>query len=421
MFADHKTFVFRCATAFFAICAAAVTLPVGGSAVAGASGAPITIGFISEFTGGASSQYVGAQYGVEARFDAQNAKGGVNGHHLNVVTVDDQSTPAGNQLAAEDLVQDKGVFAVIDDSTVVYGASVFLHQEGVPVVGYGNDGPEWGEQPYTNMFGLIPPSITPFNGITYGYNTDVVFLKSIGVTKLAIVSVNVPAAITAQISTMKEASQVGIKNCYDNDSLPISDVDFTAVALSLKSSNCNGVILEGVPAQVVSLSEAIQQAGIKMKQFYYTLTAQLLAEPAAHQALIGTYAGLAGLSLVDPNAAQKAMLATIKKYVPQFNETSDAAAFIGYEAADLMIKGLELAGKNPTRQAFITNLRKVGTYTAGGILPPPGVTFQHFGTVGMLPKTDCSQFLIVTAKGLSAYENGKEICGSRVATTSSAT
>ena len=36
-----------------------------------------------------------------------------------------------------------------------------------------------------------------------------------------------------------------------------------------------------------------------------------------------------------------------------------------------MIKGLELAGKNPTRQAFISNLRKVGNYTAGGLLAKP--------------------------------------------------
>lgn len=410
----------RFATGLLAMCGVLLVNPIAAPS-AGASAAPITIGLIAEFSGGAASQYIGAQYGVQARFDVQNAKGGVNGHQLKVVTVDDQSTPAGNQLAAQDLVEDKGVFGVIDDSTVVYGAAAFLHQSGVPVVGDGNDGPEWGQQPYTNMFGLIPPSITPFNGVTYGYNTDVIFLKDIGVTKLAVISVNVPSAISAQISTMKEASAIGIKNCYDNDTLPLSDVNFTAVALSLKSSNCNGVILEGVPAQVVSLSEAIQQAGINMKQFYYTLTSQLLAEPAAHQALIGTYAAELGFNLNAPNAAQKAMLANLKKYIPGFSETNDQAAFITYEAADLMIKGLQLAGKNPTRQAFISNLRKVSNYTAGGILPPPGLTYAHFGTVGMLPKSNCSQFLIVTQKGLTAYKNGKEICGSRVRTTTSST
>ncbi len=407
----------RFATAVLAMCGVLLVIPTG-ALPAGASAAPITIGLITELSGGAASQYIGAQYGVEARFDAQNAKGGVNGHQLKVVTVDDQSTSTGNQLAAQDLVETKGVFGVIDDSTVVYGASVYLHQAGVPVVGDGNDGPEWGQQPYSNMFGLIPPSTTTFNGVTYGYNTDVAFMKGIGVTKLAIISVDVPAAITAQMSTIKEASAIGIKNCYDNDTLPIADVDFTAVALSLKSSDCNGVILEGVPEQVVSLSEAIREAGISLKQFYYTLTSNLLTQPAAHQALIGGYALLTGIDLTDPTPAQKAMVATLKKYIPNFSEINDQAAFLSYEAADLMIKGLELAGKNPTRGAFISNLRKVsGLYTAGGLLPPPGVTFQHFGTSGMLPKTSCDQFQVVTKKGLIPYENGKEICGSRVTVT----
>ena len=36
----------------------------------------------------------------------------------------------------------------------------------------------------------------------------------------------------------------------------------------------------------------------------------------------------------------------------------------GWLAADLMIKGLEGAGQNPTRQSFITNLSKVTSYNA---------------------------------------------------------
>jgi branched-chain amino acid transport system substrate-binding protein len=401
------------------MCAAVTAIPIGAPSAGASTAAPITIGLITELSGGAASQYIGAQDGIEARFDAQNAKGGVNGHQLKLVTVDDQSTPSGNQLAAQDLVEDKGVFGVIDDSTVVYGASAFLNKQGVPVVGEGNDGPEWGQQPNTNMFDLIPPSTTPYNGVTYGYNTDVVFMKDIGVTKLAVISVNVPAAITAFVDTEKEASKLGIANCYDNDTLSLADVAFTPVALQLKASDCNGVILEGVPAQVVALAETLQQASVKIKEFYYTLTSNLLTEPAVHRALTGTYAAQLGFDLNHPNAAQKLMIATIEKYVPQFSETNDQAAFLTYESADLMIKGLELAGKNPTRQAFITNLRKVSSYSAGGILAPPGVTFQHFGTVGALPKTSCAEVLVVTAKGLASYENGRNFCGQRVVVSTS--
>ena len=43
-----------------------------------------------------------------------------------------------------------------------------------------------------------------------------------------------------------------------------------------------------------------------------------------------------------------------------------------------MIKGLELAGRNPTRSSFISNLRKLSKYNAGGLLPN-SVSFTHFG------------------------------------------
>jgi branched-chain amino acid transport system substrate-binding protein len=383
--------------------------------LANASSPPITIGLITSLSGGAANTDTGALYGAEARIDAQNAMGGVNGHQLKLVTVDDQSTASGNQLAAQLLVDTKKAFGVIDYSAVVFGAAGFLNKARIPVVGVGADGPEWGQQPNTNMFDLAAPTTTSFNGVTYGYDTQDAFLKGVGVTKLAAISVNVPSAVTYLHSLENQAKKLGLQNCYDNDSLSLSDVNFTAVALQIKAAGCNGVILEGLTNQTVALSETLEQAGVRAKQFYYDIPQSLLAQPAVHKALVGTYTIQTSFEPSTANAAQKAMLANLKKYTPQFSFAADPPAIQTYEAADLMIKGLELAGKNPTRSAFITNLRKVGNYTAEGILTPPGVTFQHFGTVGMLPTTSCSQFIVVTKQGLTPYDNNKLICGKRVA------
>jgi branched-chain amino acid transport system substrate-binding protein len=38
--------------------------------------------------------------------------------------------------------------------------------------------------------------------------------------------------------------------------------------------------------------------------------------------------------------------------------------------AEAFIEGLQGAGPNPTRAAFIANLRQVHNYTAGGLEPP---------------------------------------------------
>ena len=80
-----------------------------------------------------------------------------------------------------------------------------------------------------------------------------------------------------------------------------------------------------------------------------------------------------------------------------------------------MIKGLELAGSHPTRQTFIADLRKVASYTAGGLLASPGDNFTHFGTVAALPKTHCGQFLEVKGSSYIPAFHGKPVCGQLVA------
>src|SRR5580658_488037 len=84
-------------------------------ASAGTNKAPIVIGFVTDESGPASSTYTDAFDGAEARVDAQNAIGGVNGHKLELVEEDDQSTPTGN-LTASQVLLSKGVFGIIEDA-----------------------------------------------------------------------------------------------------------------------------------------------------------------------------------------------------------------------------------------------------------------------------------------------------------------
>ena len=165
------------------------------SAGASTSGSPITIGFITSETGGAASSYIGAQWGAQARIDALNAAGGVNGHKLKLDVLDDQTNPAANYTDAQELVQSKNAFGVIEDSSLAFGAAKYLNQQGVPVTGAAIDGPEWGEQPNTNMFSVTPPSPTPVDGKYYTYDNTAKFLKDIGVTKLAGAVYNIQSAI----------------------------------------------------------------------------------------------------------------------------------------------------------------------------------------------------------------------------------
>jgi hypothetical protein len=79
-----------------------------------------------------------------------------------------------------------------------------------------------------------------------------------------------------------------------------------------------------------------------------------------------------------------------------------------------MIEGLRVAGQNPTRQSFITNLRKVDSYDGYGAYNPP-LHFTGFGTVAMLPTKGCSDYVqLKDGKFVTAKKN---VCGKLVKTT----
>ena len=161
----------------------------------------------------------------------------------------------------------------------------------------------------------------------------------------------------------------------------------------MKQAGCDTVIGSFVDASDIALSQAVKNAGIKAKQIYFTGYDQnVLGGPSAGAAADGDYFS-AGINFTTPNAATQAMLNALKKYDPNYKGgIPDYGLYGTYLAADLMIKGLELAGRNPTRAAFTRNLRKVKSYDAGGILPG-NTRFTGFGTTGIVPRTLCGYYM----------------------------
>lgn len=404
----------RCSALLAAACCAGA-LAVPGVAGAGAK-APITIGFITSETGLASSSYVGSQWGAEARIDAQNAAGGVDGHKLVLDVKDDTSSPTTNQTVAQELVG-AGAFGVIEDTSFTFGGYHYLQQAGVPVTGAAIDGPEWGQQPNVNMFSVSVPVSTPIGGKFYAYSDEAKFLQMVGVHKVAGLAFDIQSAIQANSSTFQTAQKLGISVCYENNTIPFGATDMTAEALAMKQDGCDGVAAATLLSTDVALATALKNAGLgsKVKQLYYTAYDQnLLDSPASVQAMQGTYSTTT-VDFTKPDAAAKLMLSRLKEYTKFPGGIPSLNIIYGYAAADLMIKGLELTGGSTNRQAFITDLHKVGSYNAEGLFPS-SVTFQHFGTVNEFPPTACAVIVEIKGKGYTAFDGGKPICGNRVAT-----
>src|ERR1700735_4742293 len=151
-----------------------------GTTSAGAAGSPIKIALVTSRTGVAAAEYSTAPAGFLARIALQNAEGGIDGHKIVPIVLDDQTSLTSSATAVQDAIS-KNVLGIVAVSPVFFGAAKFPQQAGIPVTGSFSDGPEWGEQPYTNMFAADNGSVDPKYPANSGTAT---FMKQHGGTVL---------------------------------------------------------------------------------------------------------------------------------------------------------------------------------------------------------------------------------------------
>src|SRR5262249_5728266 len=120
------------------------------SSVPGVTDKDVTIGYISSQTGVASPTHKNAHKSCQARVDAHNAKGGRTGRKIQIIALDDKSSTE-NGSAAKDLVQNRNVFAVINNSAFAFLSYRYLKDQGVPVIGGGFDGSYYYEKGNENI------------------------------------------------------------------------------------------------------------------------------------------------------------------------------------------------------------------------------------------------------------------------------
>ena len=304
----------------------------------------------------------------------QNATGGVNGRKITYIVEDDTSSPAGNATAAGVEVA-RGVFAIDDNGALTFGAAKNLESQGVPVIGGGYDGPEWSQD--SNMFTTSDSQFAK----EPRYTVDPTLLKKAGAVRFAVIGYGIsPSSSLAAKYTAQSLEEAGFSVSYLNTSLPFGTVNTTAIALQMKQENVDSISAPIDANTELALVNSGIQAGIKWR--YVSLATgygqEWLDNPTAVASTQNAYFGALQVPVELHTPATIAEQAAFKTYenftgVPSFDWTE------GWTSADLLIKGLEVAGQNPTRASFIANLRKVTSYDAGGLLATP-VNLEQYQT-----------------------------------------
>ncbi len=377
----------------------------------GVTGKAVKIGYISSQTGVAAATHKNAHKSCQARVDAQNAQGGVNGRKINLEVIDDASSGA-NLTAAQDLVQNRKVFAVIDNSAFAFLAWRFLKENGVPMIGGGFDGSYYYDDGNEAIISGLGNG-TPVPGLTYDTVTRV--MKKMGATKVAAVGYGASpsSSESAKATETYAADAQGLKGVYLNNTLDFGGTDVGPVVLGIKNSGADGLYLPLDSDTNFAIVQGLQQNGVKMKANVLATgySQDLLDQPIA-QTITPNDLMFSGYRPVELGGkAIKEFQKNLKKY-SGLTGVPDYGTYTGYIVCDMMIKGLEAAGKNPTRQGFVDGVRGLGKYDAAGLTCAPiDVSVENYQKV---TPTSCTWFVTVENGKFKVLNNGKPQTGKLV-------
>jgi branched-chain amino acid transport system substrate-binding protein len=388
---------------------------LAGTAGAATSGTPITLAMISSLTGPGSAEFSQAAAGFNARLAQQNAEGGVNGHKLVGLVLDDQTSPSAIATAVQDALS-KGAFGIVSTSPLFFLAAKTPQQQGVPVTGGFFDGPEWGTQPYTNMFASDAGSVDPKYPVNSGFGH---FIKQHGGTVLCSYGYGIsPSSTRSAVGTADSFTRAGGKVGQLDTSIPFGSVAMTTVALVAKQKGCDTFYAGLDDNSNFALAAALKEAGVKPKVMVFPtgFESQLVHSPS-WGAVQGGFFDSEFRPFQLPNAGTRQMQSALEKYAhfssTQFPNFSQYESWLG---ADLMIQGLKAAGKNPTQAGVIQALRSLKSYNGNGLLAQSTNYSTIFGHD--LPQA-CGWYMIARTNGFVPASSspfcGKDIPGTTTA------
>ncbi|WP_026239302.1 ABC transporter substrate-binding protein [Parafrankia discariae] len=363
----------------------------------------VKLGLLFPDTGLGAVTFSAARAGIDARFGAVNAAGGVHGRRIVYDWRDDTAKASMNLTTARTLVERENVFGMLETSTVASGSAAYLAERGIPVLGIAVED-AWAK--YRNMFSFNYSFTAKGSVDTFGK-----FVHERGGTKAMILYNPLDPTVSTHIAEEFTSSfqSVGITTTtVGTDDNPVS-AQADEIAQQMAA--------QGVDTLAGTLStEGLARVVAAVRRQHVPLKAILSSSPAPNADLLQTYgAQLAGVTtfaayipLETKSPALDSYRAAMATYAPQLQDTDQTLALVGYIIADMFIRGLEETGDCPTRQGYIDALRAVKGYNAGGLIGDIDLE-RDFGK-----PAECYSFVEVNAEGSAIQIVSPNYCGHRL-------
>ncbi|WP_345063126.1 ABC transporter substrate-binding protein [Acidovorax lacteus] len=339
--------------------AAALAAAVWGMALAGNAQAQILVGQTAGFSGQVAAGVRETTDGALMFIEAVNAKGGVNGQKIELVSLDDKFDP---KLAAENarkLIEEQGVVAMFLTRGTPHTEAIIplLDKHGVALVA-----------PSTGAMVLHRPVQKYIFNVRATYQREaekaMTHLASMGVTRIALVSANDSFGDDGIAGALKGLTasklQPVVQEKFDR-----AKPDFAPIVAKVAKAEAQAVLLVASGTAVVEATTALRQAGS---------TAQIvtLSNNASSGFIKSLGANGRGVIVTQVFPNERALTFPLVKEAQDLARAKglgevSPAMLEGFAGAKVLVEALRRAGPKPTRDKVHAALEGIRKFDIGGL------------------------------------------------------
>jgi branched-chain amino acid transport system substrate-binding protein len=243
---------------------------VGALAFAGAAPAnaqskePIKIGLGMALTGPLAANGKQALLGMKIWEEEVNAKGGLLGRQVKIISYDDQSNPSTVPGIYTKLLDVDKVDLVVSGyatNMVAPAMPIVMQKKKTFISLFALDVNS--EFKYPNYFSVLPTGPTPKESFTEGF-FQIAAAQNPKPTTIALAAEDAEFSRNACIGARNNAKKFNLKIVYDK-SYPPATTDYTPIVRALQAANADLVIICSYPLSSVGIANAVNELNYKPK------------------------------------------------------------------------------------------------------------------------------------------------------------
>ncbi|MDQ3057932.1 MAG: ABC transporter substrate-binding protein [Pseudomonadota bacterium] len=321
--------------------------------------AQLRIGQPSGFTGSVAAGVKENTDGAALYFDAVNARGGIHGQKVELVSVDDKFDPLQTVELARQLITQKQVLALFLNRGTPHAQALLplLAQYQVPLVG-----------PSTGAIALHKPVNPWVFNVRAPYQREaaaaIEHLVRMGITQVAVLQTDDTFGADAAAGAQQGFAKAGHKPLL-LEKFPRDKPDFSALAPRVAKSEAQAVLIIGSAGNTANAVAALRAAGSRAKMMTLSNNAsdgfiKLLGENARGVIVTQVFPNERAIGSLLVKEAQE-----LAKARGQGGVTP--AMLEGFAAAKVLVEGLRRAGPKPTGAGLRDALEGMKDFNLGGL------------------------------------------------------